>query len=455
MDVFLIPCSRMKRRGGELRPPAWSPLQDLLMPSTWARLTALRLELAWTLELEPGSDLDPLGEAPDVRVMPGYRRYHGGIYQGAALEERWPLPGACRVLVVSALYGLVDLGDDVREHEIKMRDRLPDHKPVWRWWWEAGLSLILDEAVQALEPNEVHNLLTPHYRKAVEAIGGRAPAFSMLDHPELDPDDNAARGRALGELLDDRGGRRRREPERRVFAAMPRAPGPMMLMDDIQLKPALLRREAAESAAPAREDFEQALAERLAGAGARGEPYVNLEAGDLHRAVGGYPGSNHRMPVCCSVMRAAMRSGDSILSEPPGGSGASLRIRYLLPRPAEEEVDPGLRSFVQRQGPIPRGARATHNRLQAITRESVLKAIAECDRKGRQRFGEEYGYGRSYKFPLEYEGREYDSKAILGVAYGYEFPQRGPLRAHELYGGQSMTVPILESLGFRIRRAGR
>lgn len=61
---------------------------------------------------------------------------------------------------------------------------------------------------------------------------------------------------------------------------------------------------------------------------------VEISAGELHRRVGGYPGPDHRMPICCGVMRAALdlEAGDQIVEEPPSGQGASLRIRYMLPR---------------------------------------------------------------------------------------------------------------------------
>jgi 5-methylcytosine-specific restriction protein A len=64
------------------------------------------------------------------------------------------------------------------------------------------------------------------------------------------------------------------------------------------------------------------------------QPTVDANAGDLHRRVGGYPSSNHRMPVCCEVMRSAMDSdaGDIVLSQPPKGNGPTLTIRYILPR---------------------------------------------------------------------------------------------------------------------------
>jgi 5-methylcytosine-specific restriction protein A len=61
-------------------------------------------------------------------------------------------------------------------------------------------------------------------------------------------------------------------------------------------------------------------------------PFVDVKSGDLHRRVGGYPANNHRMPICCSVMKDSMKTGDIILHEPPSGQGASLIIRYKLPR---------------------------------------------------------------------------------------------------------------------------
>ena len=60
--------------------------------------------------------------------------------------------------------------------------------------------------------------------------------------------------------------------------------------------------------------------------------FVNIVAGDLHRAVGGYPNKNHRMPLCCREMRETMKAGDVIMYEPPSGEGSTFHIRYKLPR---------------------------------------------------------------------------------------------------------------------------
>lgn len=81
---------------------------------------------------------------------------------------------------------------------------------------------------------------------------------------------------------------------------------------------------------PDREDFRAILAERMAEAIGDWKPHLQVTAGAIHRTVGDYPGNNHRMPVCCSVMREEMGEGDVIVTEPPSGQGASLTIRYWV-----------------------------------------------------------------------------------------------------------------------------
>lgn len=80
---------------------------------------------------------------------------------------------------------------------------------------------------------------------------------------------------------------------------------------------------------PTAEGFRLALEDIFITAGG---DYVDVNAGDLHRAVGGYPGKNHRMPTCCEVMYGYMKPGDEKLLSPPKGMGAGLTVRYLLPR---------------------------------------------------------------------------------------------------------------------------
>lgn len=85
------------------------------------------------------------------------------------------------------------------------------------------------------------------------------------------------------------------------------------------------------------EDFRSALSSLLGEATRLGFSYVGVTAGALHRRVGGYPGTEHRMPVCCAAMRGAMGPSDRIMEQPPSGNGASLLIQFALPRPDEAD----------------------------------------------------------------------------------------------------------------------
>ena len=83
---------------------------------------------------------------------------------------------------------------------------------------------------------------------------------------------------------------------------------------------------------PTAQDFQDELNNIFLSAQQQGRNYVNVKSGDLHRKLGGYPSQNHRMPVCCDVMKRNMNQEDTILQQPPSGKGATLLIRFKIPR---------------------------------------------------------------------------------------------------------------------------
>ena len=82
-----------------------------------------------------------------------------------------------------------------------------------------------------------------------------------------------------------------------------------------------------------------------------------------------------------------------------------------------------------------------------ITRQAVLQAIRECDGDGRENFLKNNGFGYARTYWLIYDGRRYDSKAIIGVAHRYATSKR----LKYLSGGKASVQRTLESLNFIVR----
>jgi hypothetical protein len=65
---------------------------------------------------------------------------------------------------------------------------------------------------------------------------------------------------------------------------------------------------------PTTEDFRVALQTRMQEAQRTSKTTVEINSGQLHREVSGYPSLNHRMPTCCAAMKSEMRAGDAAAS---------------------------------------------------------------------------------------------------------------------------------------------
>lgn len=95
----------------------------------------------------------------------------------------------------------------------------------------------------------------------------------------------------------------------------------------------------------------------------------------------------------------------------------------------------------------------THSDISASdirTRKAILAATGEFDCIGRDAFLKKYGYGRARSYFLDIDGCLYDSKAIWGVAHGYEYPEKGPLKSRNFVGGKTVAKK-LKDLGFEVR----
>ena len=83
-----------------------------------------------------------------------------------------------------------------------------------------------------------------------------------------------------------------------------------------------------------------------------------------------------------------------------------------------------------------------------VTRQHVLAAIAECDQLGSREFLQRYHFGRAPAYTLWHGGQEYDSKAILGVAYLHATGRAAT--SDEFSGGKDGAAKVLAECGFDI-----
>jgi len=84
----------------------------------------------------------------------------------------------------------------------------------------------------------------------------------------------------------------------------------------------------------------------------------------------------------------------------------------------------------------------------AVTRSHVLAAIAEYDQLGSTEFLRRHGFRRAHSYMLWHNGQEYDSKAILGVAYLHATGR--PATWDEFSGGKDGAAKVLRERGFDV-----
>lgn len=87
---------------------------------------------------------------------------------------------------------------------------------------------------------------------------------------------------------------------------------------------------------------------------------------------------------------------------------------------------------------------------------AVQAALDEFSRLGRTAFLSRYGFGKAREFMVRdaRTGQLCDSKGIVGAAFGYQFPEEGPLAAADFSGGEATVLPTLQRLGFEVIRIG-
>jgi cytoplasmic iron level regulating protein YaaA (DUF328/UPF0246 family) len=131
------------------------------------------LELAQIKRQPAGLDLGGSIPATKLQYMPAYLRYSGIIFQRSNFAELFPRARDKKVLIVSALYGVLDAHDSIQMYDAVMTESLPSGVRIHTWWNRNALGAVLHEYIQKLKPDRIHDLLPDSYRKALYPLPAR------------------------------------------------------------------------------------------------------------------------------------------------------------------------------------------------------------------------------------------------------------------------------------------
>jgi len=200
MKIILIPCSGSKVSGGQSNSQL-SKLADFLSPASHQKLTSARQEIAAILQEGQSLGLGFKDDDKESKYLPAFQRYQGLIYAHSDLSRFYPAFKGCLV-IVSAMYGLLDGNDLIRNYELSMDDTLPTGIRVSTFWRWHELREILIELISRDDVTEVHDLLSEKYREAIRPWpDSRIKNCRVYNYPGMGQGSSYARAKDLKQLL--------------------------------------------------------------------------------------------------------------------------------------------------------------------------------------------------------------------------------------------------------------
>jgi cytoplasmic iron level regulating protein YaaA (DUF328/UPF0246 family) len=164
MNLILLACSGKKAPGGVPDHPP-SRLKTTLSPAVYKQLKCARQELKAVLRESSGHNLG-IDKAGEKRYQPAYQRYQGFMYLFSDFYHLFPKFEG-RVLIFSAMYGMLDAGDYLRNYNLRWADTLPSGLRVDAFWRQHRLRDIVVECIASIGADEIHDLLPEKYRSVL------------------------------------------------------------------------------------------------------------------------------------------------------------------------------------------------------------------------------------------------------------------------------------------------
>lgn len=149
-------------------------------------------------------------------------------------------------------------------------------------------------------------------------------------------------------------------------------------------------------------------------------------------------------------LRRRISAAQATLGSKQGAAGAGNGTKRIRMRLGGLNIDPvELRARVHGFSVVAVDSSVSRRPLSVTSREAVLAAVAEFDRMGRADFLKKYGYREAVSYFLLHEGRRYDTKPIIGSAFGHQH-RLPPLANDEFSGGKAAVQKALSRMGFQV-----
>jgi cytoplasmic iron level regulating protein YaaA (DUF328/UPF0246 family) len=198
VELVLIACSDRKQDGGR---PGYEPSKELiqgLSTESFEKLLELRSLVVKGSEkyLPDGPDVGSPRLQANAQYLPTFQRYAGIVYEYGRVRELYPGNARIQLVIISALYGLLDGQDLIQKYDLRMTDNISGQNGN-TWWKQHGLGKIVEEYIKSYKPGKVYDLLPLIYRKALSSWppSSMEALFTQYNYP----------GEGMGKSLKHRG----------------------------------------------------------------------------------------------------------------------------------------------------------------------------------------------------------------------------------------------------------
>jgi cytoplasmic iron level regulating protein YaaA (DUF328/UPF0246 family) len=204
MDLIILACSNRKKAGGVTSYMPSDQLSKFLSQKSLDSIMKSRAKIAAhdPVKFPSGPDLDTSSRESTLGFLPAYVRYSGIVYEYGNVAELYPRQSKFRLVIISALYGLLDGEDLIRDYDLMMDEKVYGQK-LYTWWKQHSLGKIVEEYILSFNPGVVYDFLPIKYQDALRPWPSKkiAPTWKTIDCSGKGQGSSYYRGMEIRKLL--------------------------------------------------------------------------------------------------------------------------------------------------------------------------------------------------------------------------------------------------------------